>query len=1180
MCPWAEYDGSTAQEDVRPPILFAEVRMFKTLIIATGALVLIIGACSAAPRERSFIMRPQIHLTGEWGFIPDVGDSDIRQIKKPMEKIRVPGAWQAQGFGMPGGKMRMGPGVMDADYLRHNLTARCLYVRDVQVPQDWQGRHIWLVVRRAYQYTDAEVNGKKVGEYEGFSTPFEFDITSAVRFGQPNRIVLGVDNRPREGRDLRGTANYSCNWGGIAGDVYLEARDAVWIDDIFAIPDIHKGQVVLRIKVSTTGKALPASFGLTAEVSPWKQASVSGKAHLTFSGTGTEATLDLPVKLKSVKLWSPEHPNLYMAKVTLNSRDAKTVRFGMREIELTDNTLLLNGKPIYLRGFGDDCTEPITGMAPADKALYTKRLRTMQSLGFNFVRHHSMIPHDEYFDAADEVGILVQPEGPVAYNIYMKAGAKLFEQEWPRIITAHRNHPCIMDWCMGNEFRHDELADMMWLIRKSYHLAHRMDPTRPVNTSDGETINDPTDFRGLETPSSDLNKPTIKHEYGDYCCSLPDFSLIDRLKDSPIQPMTYRRAKAYLDAHNLSGIYPAISDSSFRMLRDAHKHYMEGARLDRPMCMGADENIGYAYWLGHDFWDSPEGCWDEGVTNQFWEPKPVVKDTINQYNAPTVILTDAGTGDRTFYADQDKLVRLIVSHFGEAPLKDAVLRWWLTDGDKTVDGGAVPGVDMAIGERKVVGTLTIAAPKCAQPRALVLHASLEQGGKLVNENLWTFCAYPRAASAEIPGIYSEVGPLPGAKSIEPKDPIPGDVRVLITNHLSRKRHGALMDSGKVGIILAQPDQFSGMSENPLGDTYFLNSWGGAFGAIIRDHPVLREIPHGGRLDTIMYGLVTHSKLYPLDKMPQPYADGCSVFGLDLTAWVTVVKDLMRVTMLSDLVADNGLHLLLSGLDITEDRPESRFVLSRMIDYMLSGKPAPSAAKCTSADLAAATSAPATIYLSFDGDDGRGMSLHPDMRFGGPVKFENDRCSIGGNGENARLELPNPVRAGENWSVEYTIQDFDKLAKEIGDGKLVFGLQYTNHSTGTYWRPGSIWFNSPAYPGQFAIGATKDVFVQSLTEKSQAISVPSPAPSRITIKVVLDADKETCDCYAAFGDDATTAKKRASKFVLAAHMPMPDLRWNALPGFVHIATTESSVPVTIDDVIIEGPFGKGYGSPPP
>lgn len=1117
-------------------------------------------------------MRPRIDLTGTWQFAPDVGDANLSQVTKPLKTIQVPGAWQAQGFGTPGGRMRMGPGVMDADYLLHNLTARCLYVRDVDVPGDWKGKRIWLVVRRAYQYTDAEVNGLEVGEYEGFATPFEFDITDAVRFGESNRIVLGIDNRPREGRDLRGCANYTCNWGGIGGDVYLEARDATYIEDIFAIPDIDRGLVTLRVTV----KGPIASLRLDAEVSPWsesKQNPAVGSASLTYSGSGDEATLDIPVKLKSFRTWSPEHPNLYTAKVTLGS-DVKTVRFGMRKIELTDNRILLNNTPIYLCGYGDDSVEPATGMLPWDKATYIKRLKLMRSLGFNYVRHHSALPHDEYFEAADEVGMIIQPEAPVAYSIYMKVGDKLFEKEWPRIITAFRNHPCILDWCMGNEFRHDDLADWMGLIRKSYHLAHRMDPTRPVNTSDGETINDPTDFRGLETPSSDLKKPACLHEYGHYCCSLPDFSLIERLKDSPVQPLTYRRAKAYVDAKQLGDVYPALRDSSFHMLRDAHKFYMESARLAKDPVFGVGENIGYAYWLGTDFWDSPEGCWDEGIVNQFWETKPVVRDTINEYNAPTVILTDVQLGARTFYSDEPKTAGLLISHFGEKPLRDATLKW-IIDG---VDEGSFP-VNIEIGERQEIGKVTIPAQSSTQPKAFILRTRLEQNGKLVNENSWTFCAYPRLRSESIPGVYSEVGPLPGAKEISFRDPVPDDTRLLITRHLSRKRHGGLIDGGKVGIILAQPDQFSGMGESPLAETYFLNSWGGAFGGIVKEQPVLSGIPNDGRIDTVMYGLITHSRLYPLDKMPEPFAQGCAVFGLDLTAWVTVVKDLMRVTMLSDVVADNGLHLMLSGLDITEDCPESRFVLGRMIDYMLSGKVAPGAAKCTSADLAAATSAPATIYLNFDDDDGRGMSLHPDMRFDGPVKFEHDRCIIGGNGENARLELPNPVRAGENWSVEFTIHDFDKLVKQVGDGKLVFGLQYSNHATGVYWRPGSIWFNSPAYPGQFAIGSAPQVFADSLTDKSQAVPVPSPAPSRITIKVVTDAEKETCDCFVAYGNDATTPTKRATNFTLAAHMPMPDMKWNALPGFVHIASTESAAPVVIDDVIIEGPFGNGYGTPP-
>lgn len=1135
--------------------------------------------------------RPRIDLGGEWGFVADVGDRTIREAGKPLGRISVPGAWQAQGYGSPGGALDMGSHQIDAAYLKHNLVARCLYARSLHIPNEWRGRQVWLVVRRAYMYTDVEMNGQKIGEYEGFSTPFEMNITHAVRFGEVNQLVLGIDNRARPDRNLRGTANYAGNWGGIGGQMWLESRPEVWVDDVFAIPDIDKGEVVLRTTVKAIGRQLPQAVELLAEVRPWaaggKPEPVVGRASITLSPGSdvdcSEVTVDIPVRLKLFKCWSPEEPALYVAGVSLATVDAPTdaaaVRFGMRKIEQRDNRLLLNGKPIYLTGYGDDATEPFTGTSPSDIEVWRKRLTTMRELGFNYVRHHSMVPHDEYFHAADEVGMLVQPEAPVAYTVYMRLGGGLFEKEWPRIIRAFRNHPCILNWCMGNEFDNHHIQPYMDTIRRAYHLAKAMDPTRPVHTTDGGTVSDPSDVADPRCRSTDSKKPARLHEYGGYCCSLPDFSLIDRLKDAVVQPVTYRRAKTYIEEQGLSEVYPSIYDGSLYMLRDAHKHFMERARLGLDSGYGGGENTGYSYWLGVDYWDSPEGCWDEGILNQLWEAKPHINDTLRQYNAPTVILIDIETGERTFYADESKTIRLMVSHYGREPLESAELKWRITEGGRMILDGAIGNVTCALGERKDIGEITIPAPGGSAPRAFILDVSLEEGSEPVNTNSWTFCSYPRLQpEGDIPGVYSEVGPLPGARVIETGSLVPDDVRLLITDRISARRHSDLLLRKDAAIIVVRSQQFHGRGENPWTDTYFLNSFGGAFGGIIRDHPILREIPHGGRIDPVMYGLVTHSLLYPLDKLPEAFTDGTAVLGLDLTAWVSVTKDMTRVTLLSDVVATNGAHVLLSGLDILEDCPESRFALSRAIGYMLSGKPVPGAGRLAGdwADLFS----PSTIYLSFDGDDGKGSSLHPDCKAYGLVRFDRGRCIIGGAGEDARIEIPNPVREGENWSVEYTIQDFDRLVRTTGAGKLVFGLQYSNHRTSTFWRPGSIWANSPAYPEAFAVGYAPSVWADALTEPTWAVPVPQPAPNRVTIKVVTDVEAGECNCYVAYGEDATTPTRRATNLKLAARMPLQDLAWNQAPGFVHIATTGSVAPVEIDDVIIEGSFGRSFGSAPP
>ncbi len=97
--------------------------------------------------------RPRLDLTGQWDFYPDVGDAALDAVTADAGKILVPGAWQAQGYGEPGGSIPssvVGSDITPANYLRHNLTARCLYVRDMSVPAAWQGQRVFLCVRRVY----------------------------------------------------------------------------------------------------------------------------------------------------------------------------------------------------------------------------------------------------------------------------------------------------------------------------------------------------------------------------------------------------------------------------------------------------------------------------------------------------------------------------------------------------------------------------------------------------------------------------------------------------------------------------------------------------------------------------------------------------------------------------------------------------------------------------------------------------------------------------------------------------------------------------------------------------------------------------------------------------------------------------------------------------------------------
>jgi hypothetical protein len=1068
--------------------------------------------------------RPRLDLNGEWGFYPDVGEATLETATAKPGKIMVPGAWQAQGYGPPGGSIPssvVGSDITPAGYLRHNLTARCLYVREVEVPAAWQGQRVFLCVRRVYRYADVTLNGKRIGDYEGFSSPFEFDVTEAIRFGLANRLVIGVDNRARKDRDTVGMANYFSNTGGFGGAVYLEARPTVRLEDVFAMPKVAESRVVLRIALVIPGGASPQDLKLEAEV---ELAGNTGSAGVPSAARGTlklagapeaSAPVDLPVDIPNARLWTPDTPFLYTARVKLlqgeRVLDELSVRFGLREITADGRKLFLNGKPLFLAGYGDDTTYPITGMMPWDKETYLKNLRLMRSLGFNFVRHHSCTPHDGYFEAADEVGMLVQPEAGMAYVKFWPKAHELFAKEWPHLVRAFRNHPSIWAWCTGNELFLGELPerdtnslalelsrpltngplqtvavedngvygppgqfptrsfkqsnyyrdveavvegrsyrllgqaatqrvfkegphelglkfistrvgtigrvryfrvaeeqgshvgrlwdssgrelaraaftnetasgwqeavlaepvaikanqtyvvsvnanaayaatapggaefsrqDALEIVERAYHQAKELDPTRLVHASDGGAPQKWTDVVSAGGWEKFGPKPYLQHEYGNYTCSLPDFSLIPRL-NGVIRPLTYERAQAYVKKHNLEAVYPRLYQSSLAMRADAQKQNLEAARA-------TDANAGYSFWLGIDFPESPEGCWDEGILNQLWEPKPGLTNDLTDITGPTVLVTTLGIGSRSFYSDETKAVGLRVSHFGDQPLEHARVLWRLKDGEKLLKEGELPAFSCGLGEVKPAGEIIIPALASDVPRFLTLECELREGTQRVTKNAWEFYAYPRIPRvAPLSGVFSEAGPIPGATALSTNAALPPDLRLLITRELKREQHGALLRAGRASVLLAGTGGFKALEKH---SDYFLNAFGGAFGGIIEDHPVFAPIPHQGRLHLGLYQLIAGGRLLDAEAMPAALRDGSVVWGLGLSAWIVTEKNLQRSALYCDVMTDRDLRLILCNLDLLANKPESRYVLARTLDYLLAGQPSRLTKRCTTAEL--------------------------------------------------------------------------------------------------------------------------------------------------------------------------------------------------------------------------------------
>ncbi|MGH9696124.1 MAG: glycoside hydrolase family 2 TIM barrel-domain containing protein, partial [Bryobacteraceae bacterium] len=380
----------------------------------------------------------------------------------------------------------------------------------------------------------------------------------------PNKI----DASPDKQQPLlpTGMLNYIANWGGFYGGVYLESTDRTWIESTRISSHVAKRLLTVAVQLETTG---PKSAPVTVRVSAHGTSKSSEPIELT-TGKVQEATVQL--EMPYAPLWSPEHPSLITASVEI-LRDAKRIdrkeeRFGFRTITTRGNRLLLNGQPIYLRGYGDDNVEVLTGFPPASRAVYVQRLSLAKSFGFNAIRYHSMVPPQELFEAADEVGMLIMAELPAAYTQYFFAHQDYLRNELQRVLLAYRNHPSLLSLAFGNEFNlhwlksDEDRRTFVDAIAQFYALAKQLAPSTLILSNDGFDLR-PTDMVSLPGGAAP-DRPTIRHEFGDYYCSLPDIGLIDKFT-GVLVPDWLNAKQAWVVKNSLQDVYSEYLRNSTRL---------------------------------------------------------------------------------------------------------------------------------------------------------------------------------------------------------------------------------------------------------------------------------------------------------------------------------------------------------------------------------------------------------------------------------------------------------------------------------------------------------------------------------------------------------------------------------------------------------------------------------------
>ena len=342
------------------------------------------------------------------------------------------------------------------------------YERDFTY-QPKQHTRVFLHIGAANYKSWFWVNGQKVCEHEGGYTSFNCDVTAAVHAGS-NFVVAAVDSTRHED----GVPTLQTDWwnyGGLTRSVSLIELPEAFIDQY----DLHLSRTesnVIEGWVHVAG----GHPGIKVEVE------IPDLGVRTFSTLTESGRAPVLLTAPGLERWSPETPKLYKVIVTAD-HDTITDLVGFRTIEVRGTQILLNGKPIFLRGIAIHAEAPYRlGRANTDKDAETL-LGWARELGCNFVRlaHY---PHDEtMLRAADRLGLLVWSENPVYWALQFdnpKVLAKA-QQQLDEEIGTSRNHAAIILWSMANETPRNDARTQF--IETLAARARQLDPTRLITAA-------------------------------------------------------------------------------------------------------------------------------------------------------------------------------------------------------------------------------------------------------------------------------------------------------------------------------------------------------------------------------------------------------------------------------------------------------------------------------------------------------------------------------------------------------------------------------------------------------------------------------------------------------------------------------------------------------------------------
>lgn len=339
------------------------------------------------------------------------------------------------------------------------------YVKELHVPVEWEGKSVSLILEGAAHQAELYCNGQSVGIHGCGYTAFEADLSSFLKYGAVNRIVVRLDSRESLDIPPFGYVIDYLTYGGIYRPVYLDVREKIHFRDVFVQADERK-HVRIQVEADVTENCM---------IRAWVTDSQGGIfARLEEQGFQENFHIHVP----RARLWDTEHPQLYTLCLEIlkygQVMDREEVRFGFRTVEMRKDGCYLNGSRIEIRGLNRHQSWPYFGYAAPKRAQRLDADILKYELGCNAVRTSHYPQSHDFLDRCDELGLLVFTEIPGWQHIggiQWKAQAVRNTEE---MVRQYRNHPSIFMWGV----RINESPDDDAFYKETNETAHRLDPTR------------------------------------------------------------------------------------------------------------------------------------------------------------------------------------------------------------------------------------------------------------------------------------------------------------------------------------------------------------------------------------------------------------------------------------------------------------------------------------------------------------------------------------------------------------------------------------------------------------------------------------------------------------------------------------------------------------------------------